>query len=145
MAQLRLVRSMASFVKRVVVNIPLVCLVLVYACAVQVAPELPPSAKQRLATLLEAKDIRDVDFLIYRRESAFDYLGIQAGFEVAWWWESVFRHGYVLRKNHSDTDWSKAELFDVRLSVLTVLSGFPVLENELLPWKRPNQPLEPTK
>ena len=134
---------MVPFLKRVV-SLPLVCLLLVCACRAQVAPELPPSAKQRLAAELEAKDIRDIDVLLYRRRAFVDYLGIQAGFAVSWWWESAYRHAYVLRKKHSDPDWSKADLFDVRLPLLTVLSGPTVLENELLPWKRPNQSLEPT-
>src|SRR5213080_4314592 len=125
-------------------SIPLVCLLIAGMCGAQVAPELPPSAKQRFAAELDAKDIRGIDELVFRRAGEFEYLGVQAGFAVPWWWESVFRHGYVLRKRSSDPDWSKAELFDVRLPVGQVLSGPGVLESELLPWKRPNQSLQPT-
>jgi hypothetical protein len=109
------------------------------------APDVPPTAKQRLAVLLDAKDISGVDELVFRRTGEFDYLGVQAAFEVPWWWERTFLHGYVLRKKSLDPDWTQAELFDVRLPVVQVLSGDRrVLETELLPWKRPNQALQPT-
>jgi hypothetical protein len=101
--------------------------------------EFPISAKKLLLSKLDAKKIRDVDQLVFRRLADFDYLGVEGGFEVSWWWESAYRHGYVLRKKASDPDWSKAELFDVKLPVCVVLAS-PAAEihTALSPWKRPD-------
>jgi hypothetical protein len=74
-------------------GIPLVCLLIAGMCGAQVAPELPPSAKQRFAAELDAKDIRGIDELVFRRAGKFEYLGVQAGFAVPWWWETVFLCG----------------------------------------------------
>jgi hypothetical protein len=66
--------------------------------------ELPKSAKQLLLAKLGAKRISGVSRLVFRRVRDFDYLGIEAGFEVPWWWEKFVIHDFVLRKKVSDPD-----------------------------------------
>src|ERR1700732_4338979 len=106
--------------------------------------ELPASAKEVLLSKLDAKKIRGIDQLVFRRLRDFDYLGVDGGFEVSWWWESAFLHNFVLRKKVSDPDWSKAELFDPKLPVCVLFASPADIENQLSPWKRPNQTLQPT-
>jgi hypothetical protein len=99
--------------------------------------ELPKSAKEFLLAKLDAKKISGVGQLVFRRLRDFDYLGVEAGFEVSWWWEKAFLHDFILRKKVSDPDWSKAELFDAKLPAIVVLCGSPTDESVLSPWQRP--------
>lgn len=106
--------------------------------------ELPETAKKLLLEKLGATQIRGIDQLVFRRLRDADYLGIEGGFVVSWWWESAFLHDFVLRKKVSDPDWSKAELFDPKLPVCALLADPGDVDSFLSPWKRPNQALQPT-
>ena len=105
----------------------------------EIAPKLRESAEKVLLAKLDATKISCVDELVFRRLPDFDYLGVEADFEVSWWWESTFRHGFLLRKKGSDPNWSKAELFDVEMPVSVVLARLAAeIEAALSPWKTPD-------
>ncbi|HME88377.1 MAG TPA: hypothetical protein VKE30_04120 [Chthoniobacterales bacterium] len=99
--------------------------------------ELPKSAKELLIAKLDAKKISGVSRIVFRRLHDFDYLAIEAGFEVPWHWEKAFIHDFILRKKASDPDWSKAELFDASEPEAAALCYIPD-ESQLRRWKNPS-------
>jgi hypothetical protein len=70
---------------------------------------LPPSAKACLQTGLHTDAIGDIQEVTYRRISNFDYLGLLCEYSRSW--TSSQRGRFVLRKPHSEPNWSKAVIF----------------------------------
>jgi|GEM_PF-4943241 len=74
---------------------------------------LPSSAEQLLVQRLGATKLFAVNELQYRTVEGFDYLGVFASFEVTSGFESLYHPVIVLRKKHSETEWSNADLFSI--------------------------------
>lgn len=74
------------------------------------ASDLPRSAYLVLLKELHADKVLGADNIKRRTVDGFDYLGFQGEFEISWGFESVYHPEVVLRKRHSDFDWSKASV-----------------------------------
>ena len=78
------------------------------------ADELPPSVEQVLLRRLDARKIIEMHDVRQRTIAQFDYLALFATFEINSAFERWFHPEVILRKKHSDSDWSQAELFSSR-------------------------------
>ncbi len=73
--------------------------------------EIPPSVESVLLRRLDAEKIIEVHDLRQRTIGEFDYLGLFATFEVNSAFERCYHPQVILRKKHSDPNWSQAEFF----------------------------------
>jgi hypothetical protein len=73
--------------------------------------KLPHSAQALLVQRLHAQKLVRINDLRRRTIDGFDYLGVFGTFEITWGFESWYHPQVILRKRHSDADWSGAELF----------------------------------
>jgi hypothetical protein len=72
---------------------------------------LPPSATSLVLRCLHAKKVVESRETRQRTIGEFDYFGISLTLEIDWSFESWYHPDVILRKRHSDGDWSRAELF----------------------------------
>jgi hypothetical protein len=75
------------------------------------ASPLPSSAQPLLLRRLHAQKIVKIHEVRRRTIDGFDYLGLFGTFEITSGFESWYHPEVILRKRHSDADWSRAELF----------------------------------
>jgi hypothetical protein len=82
-------------------------------CIAGSRPQLPPSAERTLVErfLGNKGKVAYIEYIRQRRIGAFDYLGVQATFEVTDNFESLYHPLVVLRKRHTDPDWLHARFF----------------------------------
>ena len=90
---------------------PLLLVAVVVALASGCAAKLPSSAETLLLRRLHAEKILKIHEVHRRTIDDFDYLGLFATFEITWGFESWYHPQVILRKHHSNSDWSRAELF----------------------------------
>jgi hypothetical protein len=116
---------------------PLVLLAVLAASTSACAPRLPRSAEPLLLQRLQAQKILKVHEVRRRTIDGFDYLGVFGTFEITWGFESWYHPQVILRKRHSDADWSRAELFwgAGRIESLFTLSDAEFTK-ALRPWSR---------
>jgi hypothetical protein len=109
--------------------------------------KLPVSAETFLLRHLHAQKIIEIHDVRRRTIDGFDYLGLFATFEVESNFEKWYHPEVILRKKHSDPDWSHAEVFSSRQRIAD-LFALPnaQFEQALFPLLtyRPNQALERT-
>ena len=86
-------------------------LILVAAATRGSAAEIPPSVEPVLLRRLDAEKIIEVHDVRQRIIDEFDYLGLFATFEVNSAFERWYHPQVILRKKHSDPNWSQAEFF----------------------------------
>jgi hypothetical protein len=105
--------------------------------AVVSAGRLPASAEKLLIRKTQAQRIVGVSALRERMIGDFDYLGVEAAFEITWSFESLYYPCTVLRKRHLDPDWSHAELFTYGGTKIPQLFAMPDSQflSYLKPWK----------
>jgi hypothetical protein len=100
------------------------------------ASDLPRSAYPVLLRELHADKVLGADQIRRRTVDGFDYLGFQGSFEISWGFEGVYHPEVVLRKRHSDSDWSKATV----LSCPSLNETFRLPDKQfiraLYPWRR---------
>ena len=72
---------------------------------------LPPSAETIVLRCLHAKKVVSSQETRRRTIGEFDYFGIGLTLEIDWGFESWYHPAVILRKQRSDKDWSRAELF----------------------------------
>jgi hypothetical protein len=72
---------------------------------------LPPSATSLVLRCLHAKKVVESRETRQRTIGEFDYFGISLTLEIDSSFESWYHPDVILRKQHSDADWSHAELF----------------------------------
>ena len=75
------------------------------------AAEIPPSVEPVLLRRLHAEKIIEVHDMRQRTIGKFDYLGLFATFEVNSAFEKWYHPQVIVRKKHSDPNWSQAEFF----------------------------------
>ena len=99
------------------------------------AAEIPPSVESVLLRRLDAEKIIEVHDLRQRTIGEFDYLGLFATFEVNSAFERWYHPQVILRKKHSDPNWSQAEFFHSGKRLVD-LSALPDAEFQkaLTPW-----------
>lgn len=97
---------------------------------------LPASAEPLLLRRLHAQKIVTIHEVRRRTIDGFDYLGLFGTFEITWGFESLYHPEVILRKRHSEADWSKAELFlsSQRIEPLFSLSDAEFTK-ALTPWR----------
>jgi hypothetical protein len=97
---------------------------------------LPSSAEQALLQRLGATKISSVHELRQRTVNGFDYLGLFATYEVPSGFEAFYHPKIILRKKHSDRDWSNADLFNIGTKSLESVFQLPEPEfiAALHPW-----------
>ncbi len=88
-----------------------VALLISVAAATCGSAEIPPSVESVLLRRLDAEKIIEVHDLRQRTIGEFDYLGLFATFEVNSAFERWYHPQVILRKKHSDPNWSQAEFF----------------------------------
>ncbi len=93
--------------------------------------KLPSSAEHLLVQRLGATKLFAVNELQDRTIEGFDYLGVFASFEVTSDFESLYHPTIVLRKKHSEADWSNADLFSIA-STRPLQSIFELPQNEFV-------------
>jgi hypothetical protein len=86
---------------------------------------LPSSAEQLLLRRLGATKLFAVNELKYRTVEGFDYLGVFASFEVTSGFEALYHPEIVLRKKHSEVEWSNADLFSIGSKSLASVFHLP--------------------
>jgi len=108
---------------------------LLVALASGYAAKLPSSAETLLLRRLHAQKIIKIHEVRGRTINDFDYLGLFATFEITWGFESWYHPEVILRKQHSDADWARAELFSSskRIEPLFALSDAEFTK-ALRPW-----------
>jgi hypothetical protein len=76
-------------------------------------PQLPPSAEKALVQrfLGNKGKVAYIEYIRQRHIASFDYLGVQATFEVTDNFESLYHPLVVLRKRQTDSDWLQADFF----------------------------------
>jgi hypothetical protein len=104
-AQLVLVRAMA------ITRFAVALLISVAAATYGSAAEIPPSVEPVLLRRLHAEKIIEVHDVRQRTIGEFDYLGLFATFEVNSAFERWYHPQVIVRKKHSDPNWSQAEFF----------------------------------
>jgi hypothetical protein len=106
---------------------------------------LPRSAEPLLLRRVRAEKLIAIHDFRHRTIAGFDYIGCIATFEVTWGFEgrplpknsgsAWYQPEIILRKKHSDSDWSKADLFSSNKLPTTL---FELTENEFIkdiePW-----------
>jgi hypothetical protein len=100
------------------------------------ASDLPRSAYPVLLKELHADKVLGADNIKRRTVDGFDYLGFQGEFEISWGFESVYHPEVVLRKRHSDSDWSKASVFSCPGLNETFRLSDKQFVRALSPWRR---------
>jgi hypothetical protein len=88
-----------------------ISLIALIALTTACASKLPSSAETLLVQRLHAQKLVKINEMRRRTIGDFDYLGVFGSYEVMWGFESLYHPQVVLRKHHSDGDWSSAELF----------------------------------
>jgi len=86
-------------------------LISVAAASYGSAAEIPPSVEPVLLRRLHAEKIIEVHDVRQRTIGEFDYLGLFATFEVNSAFERWYHPQVIVRKKHSDPNWSQAEFF----------------------------------
>ena len=89
------------------------------------AAKLPLSAEQLLVRRLGATSLFAVNELKYRTVEGSDYLGVFANFEITSGFESLYHPVIVLRKKHSEVEWSNADLFSIGSKSLASVFQLP--------------------
>jgi hypothetical protein len=100
------------------------------------APGLPPPAESLVLHCLHAKKVIDTRETRQRTIGEFDYFGISLTLEIDGSFESSYHAALILRKRHSDKDWSHAELFSHETFSTTQVFELPADEflRHLHPW-----------
>src|ERR1044071_2620838 len=93
-------------------------------------PAIPPSAEPLLLRCLRAERIISVDGVRRRSINGFDYFGAALTVEVTWGFESWYHPGVIMRRPHTATDWSQADLFSSE--DLSIEQAFELSEREFL-------------
>src|ERR1700759_1202750 len=83
---------------------PILVIVFVTGCA----SRLPPSAQRGGVAGLHAGKVVLAENFKRRTVDGFDYVGFDGEFETSWSPEGNYQPEVVLRKRHSDSDWSRA-------------------------------------
>jgi hypothetical protein len=99
--------------------------------------KLPPSAERPLLHQLRAVSVIEVHDLRQRRIGQFDYLGFAGEFSITWGFEGIYHPLVVLRRKHTDADWSKAKAFLVHAPEIPTLfaSSESDFRRALGPWQ----------
>src|SRR6266567_5608716 len=116
-------------------HFPLVLLAVLAVSTGACASRLPRSVEPLLLQRLHAQKIVKIHEVRRRTIDGFDYLGMFGTFEITWGFESWYHPQVILRKHHSDADWSGAKLFSGagRIESLFTLSDAEFTK-ALRPW-----------
>jgi hypothetical protein len=109
---------------------------------------LPPSAETLVVRCLHAKKVVSSRETRQRTVGEFDYFGISITLEIDSSFENWYHSAVILRKQHSDKDWSRAELFSHE--TLSTIQVFDLPDEHFCASStrghanRPNHPMERT-
>src|SRR4051812_25915547 len=92
-------------------RIPIILLAALMTFTSACGSRFPHSAETLLVQRLHARKLIKINDMRHRTIDGFDYLGVFGTFEITSGFESWYHPQVILRKRHSNTDWSDAELF----------------------------------